>query len=583
MNNLSTKIQFLEKVTEFVTSDFAGASVATRAGCLPSVEHAEQRIQLLNSERADRVCVLLLGEFKSGKSTLINSLLGRVVAATDVFEMTAAVCRIIPQIDRPERAVLISRDKSLQREMSIENFIAITKEHSTARRHQEQGSLNGYTQVQIFINTPLDIELVDTPGLGATLENELIALDAVSSSDVILWTMDVESIGGAREAAILERMKVSGQPVLIALTKSDLTDKDEMTDIVAYVSKTYGISASSIFPVSAQEQLNTGKELGLLCLKSALQSLAPGRAFYREKALHAQASDIAAELTGCIEMVREAIEEALTDAAQNLRSMRDMACVVTRDICLETGLILKSKLEKEIEAILIGQIGIKRARLTQEDFQYAIEQSIQKVNTQDFWEVLKKSVAGQFQKEWSEGIKAQLEILTRSIEDARDEAKEVSLQFSEELFTEKTRRLQRKKQAVAGAVQSGLVAVTLIVVHLPLLVVAAVAGPGMWAWYSNKSAEEAETPIEEIEYNIHLAIREWLDQFVVDIMTDFEPKLLKENEIVAQAAAENYAKQRSSWPAEIDDLVYWVDQCNKYLEELANISRGEPLQLGLSN
>src|ERR1039457_4415451 len=45
---------------------------------------------------ADVPRILLMGRFKAGKSTLINSLVGANVAATDIFEMTSWVARYWP-------------------------------------------------------------------------------------------------------------------------------------------------------------------------------------------------------------------------------------------------------------------------------------------------------------------------------------------------------------------------------------------------------------------------------------------------------------------------------------------------------
>jgi len=574
------KIEVLRAAIDFLSCDCAGRSIASRSNCVALAEHAHKRLKVLETERPQRLRILLLGEFKSGKSTLINGLLGRVVAATDVFEMTSAVCRIIPAADGNERAILAGLGANLpEKEMSIAAFIDATKEMAAARRQDKTTSLSGYTQVQLYLNSPIDIELIDTPGLGATLENELTALDAISTSDVILWTMDVESLGGAREAAVLHRMKETEQPVMIALTKSDLVSEDEMEDIVAYAAKTYTIPVADIYPVSAQRQLATHDEAGFERLKSNLLSMSPKQARFREKALQAQASDIAAELKGGLELILTSLQEAESDASQNLLSMLDMASVVTQDICAATASILREKLGNEIEATLIGQLGARRTRLTQEDFANAINHSVKKVDTQEFWHSLKVHVEGQYQREWSEGLKAQMDILSKSIEDIRDEAREVTLQLSEEMYAEKSRRLARKQRAVGSAVEGGLIAMALVVTHLPVLAVAAVAGPSLWNWYSNKNSEKAEIPFEELEYQIRVAINDWLDKYIIDLMRDFRPRLQRENEIVAQAAAENYARQRENWPIDMSVLNLRIMQCQSHLESLSNIDSREPLLL----
>ncbi len=62
--------------------------IAARAA---SIELAEREFAALSDER---LRIALLGEFNSGKSTLLNALSGRTVAATDALEMTSWVATI---------------------------------------------------------------------------------------------------------------------------------------------------------------------------------------------------------------------------------------------------------------------------------------------------------------------------------------------------------------------------------------------------------------------------------------------------------------------------------------------------------
>ena len=455
--------------------------------------------------------------------------------------------------------------------MSLEAFITATRNLADTRRQGTQSQFGKYKQVRLYLDSSFAAELIDTPGLGATLENEQTALDAIAKSDIILWTMDVESLGGAREAAILDRMKQTGQSVLIAVTKADLTDDNEMENIIAFVEKTYRIPSESIYPVSAERQLKTGSEPSVERLKAALLNLTPERAYYRAQALQVQAAEIAAELTEGVEAARKGLEKALTDAEQNRQSLLEQAKVVTQDICTETGKTLKGKLRNEIEAILIGQIGLRRARLTQQDFVAAINQSVESTHSAVFWESLKNQVTAQFQGEWSEGIKAQLDLLNRSMEDARQDVKEVGMQFSELLYAEKSRRLQRQQAAVGLAVEGGIAAVAMAVIHFPLVIVAAAAAPGLWALYSNKITQQSEPSIAEIEYHVRIAVNEWLDPFIAERMEDFYTPLLKQNLEVAHAASENYNLKGEEWPGTLAHIKTCLQECHAVIAALSTV------------
>lgn len=88
VQNFTAALRALRDAVSFLEYDYNGRTISQRAGCWDEVIHSKFRIDLLATERPSRVCVLILGEFNSGKSTLINALVGQTVAVTDTFEMT---------------------------------------------------------------------------------------------------------------------------------------------------------------------------------------------------------------------------------------------------------------------------------------------------------------------------------------------------------------------------------------------------------------------------------------------------------------------------------------------------------------
>src|SRR5579859_3413207 len=121
----SQTIEILQKAMEFLHREVEGTSIAARTGetCRQTANHIAERFRLFRSQRPARVCALVLGEFNAGKSTLINALVGRVVAATDVFEMTHAVCTLIPGEPGVESVELRSSDTGKPLILSLEQFL----------------------------------------------------------------------------------------------------------------------------------------------------------------------------------------------------------------------------------------------------------------------------------------------------------------------------------------------------------------------------------------------------------------------------------------------------------------------------
>ena len=554
--DMTESVASLQRGVDFLNANHRGRTVSNRGGCTALASHAESRLRQIQGERPGRVCVLVLGEFKAGKSTLINALFERAVCATDVFEMTGTVCRITPIVSGTERVVLtIDGDTPAERIMTLTAFVTATKEQAEARRRGAPGVLDGCREARLFLYSDLALEIVDTPGLGATLQNEVIALDAVSTADLVLWTLDVECLGGAREAALVGRLRESGQPVLFALTKADLVDDGEVDELLDYVAETYGVPTADIFPVSAERALGQTEDEGVRRLRERLLAAAPNRAFYREHALHAQSDDIAAELAAGVEQILDGLRAAVSDAEQNRDSLLSMAGVVTDDVCGQIVMTLRERMRMEMESSLIGRMGRLQTRPTEQDLVEAFSQSITKVDTHEFWQQLQTQVAARFQDEWSAGIKAQIEVLSRSFDDMRQDASDEWSDLSEGLYREKVQRLERKRQAVGMAVEGGIAAVVLAVVHLPLIVIAAAAAPGVWTYLRCKMAEFEEPPVEALEYMVRSAVNSWLEgEFGHDMMRDFAPRLLQENQGIALVAADNYAGQREDWPGTLAEL-----------------------------
>ena len=137
-------------------------------------------------------------------------------------------------------------------------------------RLSQERKLAEFTQADVYVSAPFDLILVDTPGLGATLENEKNAVDALASTDVVLYTVDAENMGGARDTALLNRIQEINLPFRCILTKADVLEAEEVEQAVAYLSEELEIDAAHIFPVSAYHALLGRPEPGIDKLKRHL-------------------------------------------------------------------------------------------------------------------------------------------------------------------------------------------------------------------------------------------------------------------------------------------------------------------------
>ena len=136
-------------------------NVATERGDrLISVEAGKAKEALIKG----RFNVAFLGQFKRGKSTLINAILGREILPTDIVPLTTAIT--IVQHGKQYRCTALFRDgrKEEIEPGRIGEFVS---------EEGNPGNRKGVGEVVIELPIPIlesGMRLVDTPGVGSIFE-----------------------------------------------------------------------------------------------------------------------------------------------------------------------------------------------------------------------------------------------------------------------------------------------------------------------------------------------------------------------------------------------------------------------------
>ena len=556
VQNFTVALTALLEAIDFLEQDCKGQKVSQRADCWEDTKHAKSRIDLLAPERPNRVCVLVLGEFKAGKSTLINALVGQTVAATDTFEMTTAVARIIPT-DKAEAHVILS-DKNKERpvkRMSLNEFLQFSVVQAEKLKADNNAVIEGYTQARIFVPSDLDAELVDTPGLGATLDNELNAVDAISTCDVILWTVDAQNIGGAREAAMLDRIQRSGQPLICALTKSDALESDEILPTIEYLSDSYSIAIPSIFAVSAEKYLLDKDDPGTTRLKEHIQSSVVVKgAMLREKALLAQASDISGEIVVCLSSVEQRVGEALRDAEENYEAFLAMAHNVTDRLCNEFAVAIKHQLRSDMEKHLMGATNL----MLEEKIRESLEQSMKNLSNASLFDHL--NLKDKYKDLWLDGIKSELQMLQTSLSEVRQEAVHKAVDAATPVLEKQIRTVKQKEKAIEHSINAASIFAAVSFLSIPLAAIVA-APQAFKAYMALDSANIGWNENELLQLAQEKEAETYFTHVAENFVKQLSPELKTRNEKVAKGAADDFARNNTIWPLSLDELNGLYNQC----------------------
>ena len=212
----------------------AGVMVAPRAGEIdPVVSDVRALANRLDradlGERLDAIrrrasrtetVVCVVGEFKQGKSALINALLGSAVCPVDDDLATTAVT-VVRAGETP--TVLVHRREGADAVLEAIEPEAIAE---WTLERADQAMRRDVDLVEVRVPAPLlegGLTLVDTPGVGGLNAGHAAAtLAFLPSADALVFVTDASAELSGPELEFLASARGAGPPVLVAVTKIDM-------------------------------------------------------------------------------------------------------------------------------------------------------------------------------------------------------------------------------------------------------------------------------------------------------------------------------------------------------------------------
>lgn len=204
----------------------------------------------------DHVRVLVVGEFKQGKSMLVNGLVGAPVCPT--FDDVATA---VPTVVRHADTVTLTLVRTLEPAEEggprrTERIVVPAEELADHVTEQgNPGNREGWSHVEIAVPRPFlagGLELVDTPGVGGLSSVHGAATTAaLPSADAVLLVSDASQEYTAPELEFLGHATSVCPNVACVLTKNDLyPDWERIADLDRAHLDDAGISAE-LFAVSS--------------------------------------------------------------------------------------------------------------------------------------------------------------------------------------------------------------------------------------------------------------------------------------------------------------------------------------------
>ena len=253
--------------------DGAAGIVAGLAGVASLVDDAALAARAARlSERIEdrRFHIGILGDFKRGKSTLVNALIGRTVLPSGVVPVTTVVTEVRFGAGG-SGAVVDYADGTT--ETIDERVLA---EYVSEERNP--GNRRGVARVVVSVPETLGapgVVLVDTPGLGSVHEHQTAAARyALADSDGAVVVLSADSPLSDTEHALVVDLVSRGAPLFVVVNKCDHLGAPELDAVGTYVAGQLGRSGVSTAPflVSARRALDATGDRGFDAFEQALAS-----------------------------------------------------------------------------------------------------------------------------------------------------------------------------------------------------------------------------------------------------------------------------------------------------------------------
>lgn len=187
--------------------------------------------------------VLVAGEAKRGKSTLLNALLGRDVLPTGVVPVTAVAT--VVRSGPVEQVVARFADGS-ERTLPMSALPGLVTEDANP------GNVRGVRTVEVQLPTglPDGVELVDTPGVGSVHEhNTAEAETALGNMDAAVFVLTADLPISASERAFLRSVRGRAVRLFCVLNKVDRLDAAELQESLGFTRRVLDAELGADMPI----------------------------------------------------------------------------------------------------------------------------------------------------------------------------------------------------------------------------------------------------------------------------------------------------------------------------------------------
>jgi len=223
----------------------------------PHPAERDEHVQALLARLAeDRFNLAVVGQFKRGKSSLMNAVIGRDLLPTGLLPLTSAITTLCygPQ----ERVLLRRTGWAFEQEISLGELADYITERGNPG--------NAKQLIEARVELPVrflrrGLHFIDTPGVGsARQENTATTYAFLPEADAVIFVTSVEAPLTETEQRFLHDIREHVRKLFIIVNKIDLLSVAERDEVLRYIragiDTTLGARDMRLYPVSARQALD---------------------------------------------------------------------------------------------------------------------------------------------------------------------------------------------------------------------------------------------------------------------------------------------------------------------------------------
>lgn len=299
--------------------------IATLAGEFNDNQIRDDALSAAERIAEGRFYVACVGQFKRGKSTLLNALIGESILPSAVIPVTTVPTILRFGEHRQARVRLRNGDWTEIRVCDIEEYVAEVRNPENRK---------GVAALEVFVPSPLLQEgmcFVDTPGLGSVFAGNTAATHAfLPHIDAAMVVIGADPPIAGDELALVESVAKEVPDILFVLNKADRVTEHERDAAVSFARRVLAERLQrpvpSIFEISALERLDgRGSQRDWDQLVDSLEQLVrrSGQQLVRDAA-DRSVRRLSAQLLTVVHEERNALTRPFEESEQRIKELREV-------------------------------------------------------------------------------------------------------------------------------------------------------------------------------------------------------------------------------------------------------------------